>query len=1026
MAIIKCKMCGGDLNIAENNSVAVCEYCGTQQTVPSADNEKKLTQFGRANRLRMACEFDKAAGVYESIVADFPEEAEAYWGLVLCKYGIEYVDDPATGKKIPTCHRSSFDSVMDDSNLDQALENADVTAQKVYREEAKQFERIRKGILEVSSSEKPYDIFICYKETDEKGDRTLDSVMAQDLYAALTDKGYRVFFSRITLQGKLGEAYEPYIFAALNSAKVMLAMGTCYEYYNAVWVKNEWSRYLKICEADKSKHLIPCYKDLDPEDMPREFKHLQGADLGKMGAVQDILFNMEKYIPLKKETLKETVVVQQVQDNATAPLLKRVFMFLEDGDWNRADDFCEQVLNINPECAEAYVGKLMAGLHARTRADLKDCATPFVSSNNYQKALRFGNDLLQEELKGYISYIEKRNRENAYNAALAKMNSACTEAEYNHAADLLGAFGDYKDAKELVTECLEKAENARKNAIYNMALNMMEEEKTEASFKEAARLLKTIGDHRDAATLVNECLEKAEGARKDKVLAEARSYMVVGSISGYESAIGLLETVSGWKDADERIGICKRAVKDMEAKARENAEAARRERERQERTARLEAIKKAENKKRTMKIAIIAMIVVCILIVFAVVLFKVVIPNNKYNEAVSLMENGQYEEAIVVFEAIEGYKDCSAKKFEAEQEMIAAEQRAAEEKSAAAYAEAEKLLAEGDKARAAMAFSRLDGYRDSRKRSFTLWDQVAQRKTIDAGTSNSVGITASGGALDTWDSWELRDWTDIIDIALGNGYTVGLKSNGTVVTRQAKHLSIDYDGQCDVSEWKDIVSIATGNKHTVGLKSDGTVIAVGYNGHGQCNVSSWTDIIAIAADNYHTVGLRADGTVVATEFISLGINYYGQCDVSEWKNIIAISAGEDHTVGLREDGTVIATKYRDHEYFTYSGACDVEDWEDIVYISAGYSNTVGVKSDGTVIATKCLYPEELYTGQCEVYDWSDIVAVAAGQGHTIGIRADGTAVATEFDIIEEYDYYAGSEYDGQCDIDDWTSMKVPK
>ena len=120
MAIIKCKMCGGDLTLIEGQSVAECEYCGSRQTVPAADNEKKLTLFARANRLRAACEFDKAAGIYETIVADFPEEAEAYWGLVLCKYGIEYVDDPATGKKIPTCHRSSFDSIMDDGNFEQA------------------------------------------------------------------------------------------------------------------------------------------------------------------------------------------------------------------------------------------------------------------------------------------------------------------------------------------------------------------------------------------------------------------------------------------------------------------------------------------------------------------------------------------------------------------------------------------------------------------------------------------------------------------------------------------------------------------------------------------------------------------------------------------------------------------------------------------------------------------------------------------------------------------------------------------
>ena len=301
MAIIKCKMCGGDLALIEGQSVAECEYCGSRQTVPSADSEKKLALFARANKLRAACEFDKAAGIYESIVADFPEEAEAYWGLVLCKYGIEYVDDPASGKKIPTCHRSSFESVMDDANLDLALENADTVARKVYREEAKQIEEIRKGIIAVSSNEEPYDIFICYKETDENGDRTLDSVLAQDIYDALTDKDYKVFFARITLEDKLGQEYEPYIFAALNSAKIMLAVGTDYEYYNAVWVKNEWSRFLKLMTADKSKHLIPCFKGIDAYDMPKEFARLQAQDLGKVGGLQDLLRGIDKLVSFDKK-----------------------------------------------------------------------------------------------------------------------------------------------------------------------------------------------------------------------------------------------------------------------------------------------------------------------------------------------------------------------------------------------------------------------------------------------------------------------------------------------------------------------------------------------------------------------------------------------------------------------------------------------------------------------------------------------------------------------------------------------------
>lgn len=34
-------------------------------------------------------------------------------------------------------------------------------------------------------------------------------------------------------------------------------------------------------------------------------------------------------------------------------------------------------------------------------------------------------------------------------------------------------------------------------------------------------------------------------------------------------------------------------------------------------------------------------------------------------------------------------------------------------------------------------------------------------------------------------------------------------------------------GQCDVSDWYDIVAVAAGCAHTIGLKSDGTVITVG-------------------------------------------------------------------------------------------------------------------------------------------------------------------------------------------------------
>lgn len=315
MAVFKCKMCGGDLCVDDNITVAECEYCGTKQTVSYSSDEKRINLFNRANHLRINSEFDKAANIYENIVAEYPEDAEGYWGLVICNYGIEYVDDPATSKKIPTCHRASFEAIQSDENYKKAIEYADATAQKIYRDEAREIERIREEILSISENEKPYDVFICYKETNVAGGRTHDSVYAQDIYNALSKEGYRVFFSRITLEDKLGNAYEPYIFSALNSAKVMLVVGTTPENFNSVWIKNEWSRYLALIKSGKNKTIIPIYKNMSPYDLPKELSYLQAQDMSKIGFMQDLLYGVKKildfdacnYKDIKSNTLEKNV-----------------------------------------------------------------------------------------------------------------------------------------------------------------------------------------------------------------------------------------------------------------------------------------------------------------------------------------------------------------------------------------------------------------------------------------------------------------------------------------------------------------------------------------------------------------------------------------------------------------------------------------------------------------------------------------------------------------------------------------------
>ncbi len=168
MSIFKCKMCGGTLEITNNETVAVCEYCGTKQTLPKLDDEKRANLYDRANHFRRSNEYDKAMGIYEQILNEDSTDAEAYWSLVLCRYGIEYVEDPVTHKRVPTVNRAQYASIYTDEDYKAALQHADGYQKVLYEEEAQAIENIQKGILAISQREEPFDVFICYKETDNK------------------------------------------------------------------------------------------------------------------------------------------------------------------------------------------------------------------------------------------------------------------------------------------------------------------------------------------------------------------------------------------------------------------------------------------------------------------------------------------------------------------------------------------------------------------------------------------------------------------------------------------------------------------------------------------------------------------------------------------------------------------------------------------------------------------------------------------------------------------------------------------
>lgn len=296
--VFKCKICGGQVQVDRAAGICICEYCGTKQTLPQFADDSSKRLFDSGNNYLQHSEYDKAEHVFNQLLSLNPQDAEIYWDLVLCKYGVTYVKDPKTQKYIPTCNRTHYTPIFSDENYKKAVELSSGEKKALFETDAKTIDNIQRGIISVSKKEKPFDIFISYKETDRDGNRTKDSVVAQELYEKLVASGYKVFFSRITLEDKIGTEYEPYIYAALSSSKVMLTVSSSKENIEAPWVKNEWSRFLTLRQADASKTLIPLYFDMSKSDLPVEFAILSMQDMTKEGFEQELIRGIKKMIPL--------------------------------------------------------------------------------------------------------------------------------------------------------------------------------------------------------------------------------------------------------------------------------------------------------------------------------------------------------------------------------------------------------------------------------------------------------------------------------------------------------------------------------------------------------------------------------------------------------------------------------------------------------------------------------------------------------------------------------------------------------
>ena len=651
MAVIKCKMCGGDILFTPGDTYGTCDHCGSASTIPKTEDEQKLNRYNRANHFRRQCEFDKALSAYEKILEQDDTDAEAHWGAVLSRYGIEYVEDPATQRRIPTCHRVQVASVLADADYRAAVENApDTESRRLYETQAAEIAEIQRGILAISANEKPYDVFICYKETDETGRRTRDSQWAQDVYYGLTDAGYKVFFSRITLEDKLGQQYEPYIFAAINSAKVMVVIGTKPQYFNAVWVKNEWSRYLSLMATDRKRLLIPCYRDMDPYDLPDELSALQSQDMSKIGFMQDLLRGVKKV--LEAETPQPTVVQEKVVvsggNSKIDALLKRGNMALEDEEWDKATKFFEEVLNSDAENAQAYLGEAMAQ---------EQC----VSLESFvQKRLMATETAKEEEWyftpqeshikeivgKYYIpNYVDLGKLKSLYSFKTSYMAAlTCRKEQYEKEEAYWNGHKLLSRAERFAEGELKAYIETQKQTLFGTLTKRMKEaeEKKEAdrdqTYDAHTRRLQEA-DSKAKAMFDAACRKREEDYQGLKKTAETSDDP--GTLLQTASK---LKELKDYKDTPALAQQCE--TRAAEIRAQQEAEAQR--------------LRLAEEKKKK-RLTLIVSAALVLAIAAIIVVTTVIIPNNKYNDALELMNSGKYVEAYEALIAMDNYKDNAEK-----------------------------------------------------------------------------------------------------------------------------------------------------------------------------------------------------------------------------------------------------------------------------------------------------------------------------------------------------------------------------
>lgn len=452
----KCKNCGAPLNASlALNGVLECEYCGSAFTLP-----KEETAGGAIEQLKIAaneldlCRFEDAFASYRKAAELDENEPEAYFGMALSEFRVQYLKDNLKHRLQPVCHAMTDKKFSENKNYLRALSLATKEQAEEYGRRAAEIDYIASEFFRLKEQGTGYDCFICVKVTDdETGMRTADYKYADDIYFSLRGKGYKPFFSERELKNVTGADYEARILYALCSSECMLVVCGKEEYLNTPWVKNEYSRFLALIrdEEKESDSITLAFFGKPIERLQGKNGRIQGIDLGAMDATERVTAFVEAHTPEAKKrreaeeeakraaeaelsrkleeqqraqreieeqlkNLRKNAAVSSAPVSAGAnitSLLVRAKQELDFGDYGAAAKYYGQATDVDPENGEAWFGAFLCEQKVKSEKELlKDITLEKIASirenKNYSFAVKNAAGVLKTNLEKFAETLNDR------------------------------------------------------------------------------------------------------------------------------------------------------------------------------------------------------------------------------------------------------------------------------------------------------------------------------------------------------------------------------------------------------------------------------------------------------------------------------------------------------------------------------------------------------------------------------------------------------------------------------------------